>query len=98
MNDYRNRLGDDHPTVTTVYDMLIVAGVKTRDEAEATLDAMPPSYGTLTRDERAAVLDHFEKKRQCCCRCLRTVTEYTTKHEDDGRRWHYCTECGPYDS
>lgn len=61
MNDYRNRLGDDHPAVNTVYDVLIVAGVKTRDEAARALDAMPASYGTLTPDERAAVLARFDR-------------------------------------
>lgn len=59
-HDPIGRLGENHPTVITVIDVLIVAGVKTRSDAETALDNMPPSYGTLTADERAAVLDRFD--------------------------------------
>jgi hypothetical protein len=55
------RLGDDHPTVETVTAVLIGAGVKTRNEAARALDSMPPSYGSLTDDERAAVLARFNR-------------------------------------
>lgn len=59
-HDPLGRLGANHPTVITVIDVLIVAGIKTRADAETALDNMPPSYGTLTADERAVVLNRFD--------------------------------------
>lgn len=30
------------------------------------------------------------RPRQFCCRCLASVTEYTTVAYADGRRFHFC--------
>lgn len=58
-HDYRNRLGDNHPIVNTIYDYVVGCGAATRDDAAQVLDHLPPSFGQPTADERAAVLDRF---------------------------------------
>ena len=58
-NDYRARLGDDHPIVNVTYDYLLGCGAATRDDAARLLSELPPGFGELTIYERAAVLDRF---------------------------------------
>lgn len=32
------------------------------------------------------------RKRQFCSNCLITTDDYSTRHMDDGRRFHRCTD------
>lgn len=58
-HDPIGRLGANHPIVAVTYDYVLGCGAATRADAEAILDNLPPGFGELTADERAAVLARF---------------------------------------